>query len=78
LTERFRNKPLFGFNLRGKTHWEKDDEFTTGDLIDQPWIGFDLNPIDWEPIPGLSKSFEKGGWSAAFKHIKRKLWRKKK
>jgi len=40
---------------------------------EQPYIGIDLEPVDWEPMPELSKAIDKGGWPAGLKHLKSKL-----
>lgn len=42
-------------------------------LKEDPWIGVDMRPMDWDPTPDLTRAIEKGGWSGGIKHIKRKL-----
>jgi len=78
ILKRIQEKPLFGINFRGRPPWDKDGKLTFDDFIDQPVIGLDFHPVDFDPFPKLTKAIERGGLKAGFKYIKKKLRRKKK
>jgi len=40
---------------------------------EQPSVGIDLEPVDWDPMPGLSNAIDKGGWPEGLKHLRGKI-----
>ena len=52
---------------------KKPRRLTVKMLKEDPLIGIDLDPVDWDPAPEFSNALERGGWGAGIKHIQRKL-----
>jgi len=51
----------------------KDRKLTWKMVKEQPWIGVDLEPVDWDPTPGLSRAIDEGGIKGGLRHLKLKL-----
>jgi len=53
----------------------RDRKLTWKMVKEQPWIGVDLEPVDWDPTPELSNAIDKGGVKGGIKHLQRKIGR---
>jgi len=51
----------------------KDRKLTWKMVKEQPVIGIDLDPVDWDPTPELSSAIDKGGIGGGLRHLHLKL-----
>jgi len=51
----------------------KSKKLTWKMVKEQPYIGIDLEPVDWDPAPELSRAIDIGGISGGLKHLCAKL-----